>query len=304
MQLSRLGLALALLGVTTRALADQATPTATEPAPPAVAPVPTPEPTPAPPEPPSPPASEPPPESAPAPDKTPEGAPAPEVPAPASPAPEPTAVWPAEPQRKPDEPPSLRARSPLTLEGRLGFLVRPNSGAAFDHESNVGAEVGLSLYLELKRELAAGIEIERSSLGRGTALNHLDSVGIDYAVSSAMLGIRAFPKRTELFDVFVGLQIGVGIQSVSAAGTANNGSLAPASAYSCSASDTPAFQLGGGIGARLMLSPRWGLSARINGTGRRLSDELIGTCAQGIGTATTVSAGLGIGYDFDLASGG
>lgn len=305
MQLSRLGLALALLGVTTSAFADQAASPAPEPASPAVAPGPTPGPAPAPPEPtPSPPASEPPPESAPAPEKTPEIAPAPDVPAPTSPAPEPTAVWPAEPKHEPAEPPSLRAGSPLTLEGRLGFLARPDSGAGFDHESNVGAEVGLSLYLQLKRELAAGIEIERSSLGRGTALSHLDSVGIDYTVSSAMLGIRAFPKRSELFDVFVGLQVGVGIQSVSAAGTANNGPLLPASAYSCSASDTPAFQIGGGIGARLMLSPRWGLSARINGTGRRLSDELVGTCAQGIGTSTTLSAGLGLGYDFDLEGGG
>ena len=60
------------------------------------------------------------------------------------------------------------------------------------------------------------------------------------------------------------------------------------------------MQLGGGVGARLMLSPRWGLSARINATGRKLTDEFIENCAQGIGTATTVSAGLGLGYDFDL----
>jgi hypothetical protein len=302
MQLSRLGLALALLGVTSHALADKPASPAAEPASPAAEPLPTPEPAPAPAEPPSAP-PEPPvplPESAPAPDKTPEIAPAPEAPAPASSAPEPAAVWPAEPKHEPAEPPSLRARSPLTLEGRLGFLVRPDSGAGFDHESNVGAELGLSLYLQLKRELAAGLEIERASLGRGTAINGLDSVGIDYTVSSAMLGIRAFPKRSELFDVFVGLQVGVGIQSVSAAGTANNGALLPASPYTCGATDAPAFQLGGGVGARLMLSPRWGLSARINATGRKLTDEPIETCAQGIGTATTLSAGLGLGYDFDL----
>ncbi len=209
-------------------------------------------------------------------------------------------IWPAEPKHQSAEPPSLRAHSPLTLEGRLGFSIRPDSGAGFDHESNVGAELGLSLYLQLKRELAAGLEIERASLGRGTAINGLDSVGVDYTVSSAMLGIRAYPKRSELFDVFVGLQVGVGIQGVSAAGTANNGALLPASAYSCGAADAPAFQLGGGVGARLMLSPRWGLSARINGTGRRLSGDLIENCAQGIGTATTLSAGLGLGYDFDL----
>jgi hypothetical protein len=49
-----------------------------------------------------------------------------------------------------------------------------------------------------------------------------------------------------------------------------------------------------------MLSPRWGITARVNGTGRRLSGDTVEGCAQGIGTATTVSAGLGLGYDFDL----
>jgi hypothetical protein len=315
MRLFRFGLVLAWLGVTQGALADKIAPPAIEPAAPPAATLEAPAAAtleaPAPSQPTEPPSAEPPPsespspppESAPAPEKTPESAPAPEAPAPESPAPERAEAWPAPPQRAPAEPPSLRAHWPLTLEGRLGFLVRPDSGAGFDHESNVGAEVGLSLYLQLKRELAAGIEIERSSLGRGTALSHLDSVGIDYTVSSAMLGIRAFPKRSELFDLYVGLQVGVGIQGVSAAGTANNGPLSPARAYSCSGSDAPAFQLGGGVGARLMLSPRWGLSTRINATGRRLSDELVGTCAPGIGTATTLSAGLGLGYDFDLDGG-
>jgi hypothetical protein len=179
-------------------------------------------------------------------------------------------------------------------------LLRPDSSAGFDHESNVGAELGLALYMELRHNLAAGVEIERASLGRGSAINGLDSVNIDYSVSSAMLGLRAYAKRTELVDLFIGLQVGAGIQGVSASGTANNGGLLQASAYRCGASDAPAFQIGGGIGARLMLSPRWGLTARVNGTGRRLTSDMVEDCAQGIGTATTVSAGLGLGYDFDL----
>lgn len=198
------------------------------------------------------------------------------------------------------EPVWPRALSPLTLEGRLGFLVRPDSGASFDHQTNVGTELGASLYLELKRELAAGLELERASLGRGTAINGLNSVNIEYSVASAMLGLRAYPKRTELVDVFVGFQIGVGIQGVSATGTASNGGVSPARPYRCSASDAPGFQIGGGAGARLMLTPRWGLTARVNATGRRLTGDVVDDCAQGIGTATTVSAGLGIGYDFEL----
>jgi hypothetical protein len=160
--------------------------------------------------------------------------------------------------------------------------------------------VGLSLYLDLKRELAVGLEIDRVSLGRGSAISGQDSITVDYSVASAMLGLRAYPWRSELLDVFVGIQVGAGIQGVSAAGTSTQGPLTPAAAYTCSGSDSPAFQLGGGIGARLMLTPRWGATARLGGTGRRSSGEFVDDCARGIGTATTLSGSIGIGYDFDL----
>jgi hypothetical protein len=202
--------------------------------------------------------------------------------------------------RTPEEPPSLRAHWPLTLEGKLGFSGRPESSGGFQDESQVGAELGLSLYTDVKRELAVGLEVDRVSLGRGTALNGLDSVTVDYAVSSAMLGLRAYPRRSELIDLFIGIQLGVGIQGVSAAGTSSEGALTPAVSYTCAGSDSPGFQIGGGIGARLMLTPRWGVTARVAGTGRRLTGEVIEDCARGLGTATTISGSLGLGYDFEL----
>jgi len=291
MQWSWLVVVLSVLGVAPHALAQEPPPPAPEPAPP-----PAPEAPPAPVEP------------APAPEPTP--APEPAAPAPA-PAP---AVIPPPPslkevnaeaaaavkQSKDKPPPFVRAHSPLTLEGKLGFSVRPESAGGFDDESQVGADVGLSLYVDLKRELAAGLEIDRVSLGRGSAISGFDSITVDYTVSSAMLGLRAYPKRSELVDLFVGFQVGVGIQGVSAAGTSADGALTPAISYTCGGSDSPAFQIGGGIGARLMLTSRWGVTARVGGTGRRLTGEVVEECARGIGTATTISGSLGVGYDFDL----
>jgi hypothetical protein len=293
MRLSRLLAVLSVLALAPSAFAQEPSPPAPEPTPPPPEPAPAPAetapaPEAAPAEPAAPPAEAPAVEAAPATEAPPIG-PAPEV------APQRSADT-----KAPAQPPSLRARWPLTLEGKLGFSVRPESSGGFEDESQVGVELGLSLYTDIKRELAVGLEIDRVSLGRGTAISGLDSVTVDYTVSSAMLGLRAYPWRSELVDLFVGLQVGVGIQGVSAAGTASDGALNPAVAYTCGGSDSPGFQLGGGVGARLMLTPRWGVTARVGGTGRRLTGELVEDCARGIGTVTTIAGSVGFGYDFEL----
>ena len=77
------------------------------------------------------------------------------------------------------------------------------------------------------REREVGIELERVDLGRGDDLSGLDSASVDYTATSALLGLRAYPYRSELWDVFVGLQAGLGWQGVSATGTRRDGSLDP-----------------------------------------------------------------------------
>lgn len=240
------------------------------------------------------------PESAPAPAKIPEGAPEPKAPPPAPlrrvPEVGATDKKPAEPAL----PPWVRAHQALTVEARLGLLVRPESSEGFDDETHVGADVGLSGYLDLSRVLAAGLELERASLGRGSAVNGLNIVSTDFSVYSAMLGVRAYPKRSEMVDLFVGLQLGLGMQHVSSAGARAAEPLRAATPFNCSATDSPGLQIGGGVGARFMLSPRWGIGARVNATGRRLTSDVVDNCGQGIGSATTLTASVGLGYDFDL----
>jgi hypothetical protein len=205
------------------------------------------------------------------------------------------------PAKERDEPPPfVRAHQALTLEGRVGFSWRPPSDG-FDDETALGSLLGASLYLDLIDELALGVEVSRTSLGSGSALSGLDSVDVDFAVTSLMLGLRAYPYRSQLLDVYVGLQVGLGFQSVSATGTRSDGSLEPAVAYKCSGSDSPGFELGGGAGARLMLTQRVGVAARVDATARRLSGDVIDACALGIGTTTSIAASIGLGYDFDLS---
>jgi hypothetical protein len=311
MRLTGLAPLLLLLGVAERATAQVPAPPPTsapaqepEPPPPPPSPPPPPPPNDLPPTPPQP--EEPPPVPAPA------SAPAAEAAPPIEPPAEPPSATRSEaapgatskaapPKDKPEVlPPFERAKWPLTVDLRLGMLWRPEGVAGFDDEDQLGTELGGSVYLDITRQIAGGLEIERVSLGRGSSIDGFDSISVDYSAWSAMLGMRAYPKRSELLDLFVGIQVGVGVQGVSATGTENNGPLVPASPYTCSGSDTPAFQIGGGIGARVMLAPRWGITARINGSGRKLTAEPIDECARGLGSLTTVSGSLALGYDFDL----
>jgi hypothetical protein len=183
----------------------------------------------------------------------------------------------------------------------LGFSLRPEGSAGFDDENGAGTRLGMSAQLELNREFAAALEIDRVALGRGTALTGFDSLSADYAVTSAMLGLRAYPYKTKYLDLFVAVQVGAGVQSVSAVGTRRGSTVASAiDVFECDASDTPAFQIGGVLGARWMLTSRVGVSARIDGVGRRLSGDVIEACAPGLGGVTSVGAALGVGYDFEL----
>jgi hypothetical protein len=311
MRLTGLGLLLLVLGLPARAVAQ--TPPQTAPAPPAPAqdPVPPPGPAPPPDAPPVPPEPEPepppvpPPASAPAPEAAPPITPEPEPPSATRSEAAPGATTKLAPLSKDDSaelPPFERAKGPLTVDLKLGMAWRPEGDAGFESEDRMGTELGGSVYLDITDKIGAGLEVDRASLGRGNSMTGFDSISVDYTDWSAMLGMRAYPRRGELLDLFVGIQVGVGIQGVSATGTRNNGPLQPAVPYSCSGADSPGFQIGGGIGARLMLAPRWGITARINGTGRKLTAEPIDNCARGLGSLTTVSGSLALGYDFDLAN--
>ena len=300
MRLTGLGPLMLLLGLPARAGAQMpAAPVPTAPAqalqppsplPPDLPPEPEPEPPPVPA-----------PASAPAAEAAPSIAPVPEPPSATRSEAAPGATSKAPPPKdQPELPLFERAKWPLTVDLKLGMSWRPEADAGFDDEDPLGTELGGSLYLDITDKIAAGLEVDRVSLGRGNSINGFDSISVDYTDWSAMLGMRAYPKRGGLLDLFVGLQVGVGIQGVSATGTENNGPLMPATPYSCSGSDRPGFQIGGGIGARLMLAPRWGITARINGTGRKLTAEPIEECARGLGSLTTVSGSLALGYDFEL----
>jgi hypothetical protein len=274
-----------------------------------------------PPTPPLPPTPEPtsPPAAAPAPSAGEEAPPAPPAAAPAPAAPPITAPL---DERRPattlavsnqDAPvppaaPSRFARNyaalPLTIEARFGFNTRLSS--SFDdaaHEQLLDSTFALAAYLAWNPEYAFGLEFEHAGLGRVRGVSDESSIDTEYSATGGWLGARVFPWRNDRWDLFVNLRLGLVYQHVDALGTRPTSSsiAVPPSSFSCSESDGPGFGLGGAIGAAFRLSRHFSVLSRVDATGERLSGDVLGTCADGIGSVTTVSGTLGVAYEFETS---
>ena len=267
---------------------------------------------------------EPPPPPAPEPESEPESAPKPEAPAaapvspapvspapvspaPVSPAPvAPAPVAPAPPLVAPPTTPFARDYDamPLTLEARFGFNAR--LGSSFDASADdqmLDTAYGFAAYLAWNREDAFGLELEHSGLGRVRALSAQNSIDAEYSATSAWLGARVFPWRTERLDVFVNLRLGLAFQHVDALGTRQQSSsiTVPAPSFSCSVWDGPGIALGAALGLDYRLGRHVAFITRLDATGERLSGAELGTCADGIGSVTTIAGSVGLAYEFETA---
>lgn len=237
------------------------------------------------------------------PDSEPPPAPPPASPPPA-PTPEPpTRLLPHELERPEDEQAQGFSRLPerrlFLFELALGMNTRLGDAEAFERQERHGAVYAAGLWLNLFERAALGLELEQVGLGQATDQSGANLLSVDYSATTAWLGARFVPLRTREVDAFVALRAGVALQHLSAAGVRQLGSgFEPATSFSCRETASPAAALGAGIGASWGLGPRVRLLGRFDATARRLSDDVLGDCAVGIGSATSLAFGLALAYNF------
>ena len=193
---------------------------------------------------------------------------------------------------------------PLTLEGRFGFNAR--FGSSFDSSDNdqvLDTSFALGAYLAWSPEYAVGLELEQTGLGRIRGLSGENSIDAEYSATSAWLATRVFPWHSERLDVFVNLRLGLAMQHVNALGTrVESDSIAvPAQSFSCTAWDGPGIGLGAALGLNYRLARHVAFVSRLDATGERLSGDELGTCADGIGSVTSVAGSVGLAYTFETA---
>jgi hypothetical protein len=200
------------------------------------------------------------------------------------------------------EPGPWRGGHAFALEGLVAVSGRFGSfNAEFENEEHLDTAFLLGGYFALSSSWAVGLELEHAGLGRGASTSGLNSVSVEYDVTSLWLGGRVFPYRSERAEVSLGLRVGAGWQSLDANGIRERlPTTSSPETFSCSATGGPAVSLGAYLGAAYRLSTNLSLVARADGVARRLSGDVIGNCAPGAGSITGLNVGGGLFYSFDL----
>jgi hypothetical protein len=186
----------------------------------------------------------------------------------------------------------------LRVSGRLNAA---SSNATYEERAGMGIDG--ALWFTLGSAYALGLGVKRADLGDISYAEGVNTIDAGYATTALELGLRAFPFRSENWDIFIGLRAGLAWQDVEATGLEQLGPM-PDSAvpFQCSGVSGPGFALGAEIGAAFRLSPYLWLSGTVDANGYRLSSDMVDECIPGIGSITTLSVGLGLLYAFDLGA--
>ncbi|MGC4087019.1 MAG: hypothetical protein QM756_03780 [Polyangiaceae bacterium] len=227
------------------------------------------------------------------------------TPAPAPPAPLPPAPSvPAAPVR--DSAPAVvrpgppRSSHDFNLELGLGLNGRLGDASGYSHDEGLGARYGLGFYFTLSDAIALGLELSRADLGRASAQTGQNFVQAEYASSAALLSGRFVAYQNQSLRLFAALRVGLALEHVAASGVRVQGTpLEPATSFDCSGSAGPAMAIGAGVGGLVHLNESLDFVSRLDVHADQLTSDVVGGCAAGVGSGTSLSLGVGLAYGFD-----
>jgi len=203
-----------------------------------------------------------------------------------------------EPKRAPD--PWLDGHA-LAVEGLFRGGSRVGSASvASDTDEKAGIGFDLGAWFRIARAFSLGLELRRTDLGNLSFTSGQSTVNAGYASTALELGARVYPFRWNGADLYLGIHTGLAWQDVDANGLRPSVNLEPATVFECSDSAGPGFALGAELGAEVRLARAFWLVGNVAGDGYQLTSEKIGNCVNGIGSVTSISAGVGLLYAFDL----
>lgn len=200
--------------------------------------------------------------------------------------------------------------APEVLVGGTVRLGSSHTGYEFDERYAVsfqgGVYLGIGPWVDLGLyALHTGIGVEAEK-----GYNNLSGVDTRRTLNAGMFEARVNPLRSDWARLFLGVNLGLGWQSVDHSGNPNagqSGQVDLTSPRRCDATDGPSLGLGGSIGGDFDVGSGWEFLARGSMTVFRFSSDPVENdgvaCTSGAGSTTVAQLQLGFRYRFDLGKG-
>ncbi len=197
-----------------------------------------------------------------------------------------------------------RKRQPATLGFQLSSGVVARVGGGLDPEfaehERVDLAYGFGAWFAPSDLLALGLRYERIGQGGEESRTGAATLRVQRDMDAFWLGARVYAARLERLGLYMGLGVGLSVQSLSANGARPSQSFGPGATFACSASDGPGLSLNGAGGLDLQMDGHLAFIAEGAVSAFRHSGDRIDGCAPGSGSVTNVSAMIGLLYRFEI----
>jgi len=197
----------------------------------------------------------------------------------------------------------------LGIEALFGYTGRVGSiSSGNDSAERSGTQVGLGLFYSPSRIFAIGLLYQYSRFGHETYNpSGNDSTGdIRRALHTPMLNARIYPIRSDNLGMYIGLGLGMDLQTASASGTyVTNNPYVPAQSFTATAGPKLGFALGAAIGVDYDVSRNIGLLASFGFTHHAMSSDAMSDGPDpfiaGMGSVNQLDLRVAFQYRFDLS---
>ncbi len=189
----------------------------------------------------------------------------------------------------------------FSLELGFGMNDRLGDPDGYARASGLGAAYGVGAWFSLVPNVAAGLELSHTDLGRASSQSGANFLSTEPSMTAAWLGGRVSAYQRGDLRLFLSLRDGLALEHVAAAGVRSTASpLEPATPFDCAGTHGPALAIGAGLGSSVHLNSHLDLVLRVDGHSEQLTADSVAGCAAGIGSSTSLMFGAGFAYGLEM----
>jgi len=196
---------------------------------------------------------------------------------------------------------SLPHKPALGPEVHAGVAALVSSSSAHDENHVWDTAYAFGLWYRPRPEFAFGASYEHVGLGSANSHDGANYVDANYEARVLWGQARLYPYQYSQHSLLLGVRAGVVFMHQTANGTRASSFDEPVGEpFQCSGNSNPNIALGAEAGYELRATKHLNLLAAANASMLRGTSAVVDGCTTGLGSPTSVSAGVGFSYLFDM----